>query len=458
MWTDDLRARIEANAPPALCVAFSGGPDSTALLHALAQLPQARERRLRALHVDHGLHADSAAWARHCIDFCGSLAVPLATARVQVDDARGEGIEAAARRVRYAAFAANLDEGEWLVLGHHRDDQAETVLLKLLRGAGPEGLGGMRALRPFARGRLWRPLLETPRASLREYLAENALPCIDDPANADPRFARNVLRREILPRIAAHWPHSAASILHSAQLCRTAADYIEQAAIASSTAIRRDADTLDSAGWLALPEALRAKVLDGWLHAKGLSVPSDAPRAEIARQAANASEDSTPLIAWPGTEVRIWDGRLHAMPPLALPPAAWQAQWNGAPLVLPAGCGELRPEPASPASTHATAAPIDPPLIIRFRRGGERIRLAGDPHTRELRDLFQQARVPPWVRMLCPLVYARDALISVAGLWTSASGNTIFNALGVRPRWAPPRWLGAWFRDTPFSFHAGKLR
>jgi len=435
VWTDDLRAQIEANAPPALCVAFSGGPDSTALLHALARLTEARERGLRALHVDHGLHADSADWAKRCAGFCESLDVPLAAVRVQVDHARGEGIEAAARRARYAALAQSLQEGEWLVLGHHRDDQVETVLLKLLRGAGPEGLGGMRVLRPFARGFLWRPLLETPRASLRKYLSENELACIDDPANADPRFARNVLRREILPRMAEHWPHADASILHAAQLCRLAFDYIDSAAQNALANLRRDADTLDVPGWLALPEALRAPVLDAWLHALGLPAPPDASRTELAKQATHASEDSTPVIAWPGTEVRIWDGRLHAMPPLAAPPTDWQALWNGAPLALPQDCGELRLESIGQKSTHAANAFFDPPLTVRFRKGGERIKPAGDPHTRELRDLFQQAHVPPWLRVRCPLIYENDALIAVADLWISERGKTVFDACGARPRW-----------------------
>ncbi|HXE67242.1 MAG TPA: tRNA lysidine(34) synthetase TilS [Rhodanobacteraceae bacterium] len=441
MWTDDLRARIEANAPPALCVAFSGGPDSTALLHALAQSPEARERGLRALHVDHGLHADSSDWANRCADFCGSLGVPLTAVRVQVDDARGEGTEAAARRVRYAAFAENLAEGEWLVLGHHRDDQIETVLLKLLRGAGPEGVGGMRALRPFARGLLWRPLLETPRASLRKYLLDNALLCIDDPANADPRFARNVLRREILPRILAHWPYADASILHAAQLCRTTADYIDSNAQAALATLRRDADTLDVAGWLALPEALRAPALDAWLHARGLSAPPDASRAELAKQAANAAEDSTPMIVWPGTEIRIWDGRLHATPPLAFPAANWHAQWNGAPLELPQDCGELRLEATDPASMDAINAPLNPTLTVRFREGGERIKPAGDPHTRELRDLFQQARIAPWLRARCPFIYEGGELIAVADLWISKRGMAIFDACGVRPHWRRPACL-----------------
>lgn len=446
MWCDGLRERLRTDDPPALCVAFSGGPDSTALLHALAQLPEARQRGLRALHVDHGLHADSADWAKRCADFCQSIAVPLVTLRAQVDHARGEGIEAAARRARYAAFAEMLDEGEWLVLGHHRDDQVETVLLKLLRGAGPEGLGGMRPLRPFARGLLWRPLLETPRADLRKYLMENALPCVDDPANVDPRFGRNALRNEILPRIAAHWPHADASILHSARLCRAASDYIGRAVQAALATLRREVDTLDVAGWLALPEALRAPVLDTWLYARGLSAPPHASRAELEKQAANAAEDGTPVIAWPGVEVRIWDGRLHATPPLSAPPTDWQGQWNGAPLALPEDCGELRLETTNPASAQATYAPFDPPLTVRFREGGERIRPTGDPHTRELRDLFQQARVPPWLRVRCPLVYENDALIAVADLWFSERGKTIFDALDARPRWTRPAWSGCKLR------------
>ena len=440
MWTDDLRARIEASAPPALCVAFSGGPDSAALLHALARLPEARARDLRALHVDHGLHAESAEWAKRCSDFCASIDVPLDVVRVQVDDSRGEGIEAAARRVRHRAFAEQLREGEWLALGHHRDDQIETILLKLLRGAGPEGLGGMRVLRPFARGFLWRPLLETPREDLRKYLADNTLSCIDDPANVDPRFARNVLRREILPRVAAHWPHAEASILHAAQLCRTAADYIDAAAQTALVELRRKADTLDVTGWLALPEALRAPVLDTWLHARGFFSPPDASRAELAKQAVHASDDSTPVIAWPGAEVRIWDGRLHATRPLASLPNDWQAQWNGSPLELPQDCGGLRLESIGPEFTHAAKTPLDPPLTVRFREGGERIKPAGDSHTRELRHLFQQARVPPWMRGRCPLIYENDALIAVADLWFSERGKAILNVRGARPRWNRPEW------------------
>lgn len=437
-----LSSALASVATGRLCVAFSGGPDSTALLHGLAELPDARNRGLRALHVDHGLHADSRGWAAGCAEFCEALDVPLTAVRVHVDDSRGEGTEAAARHARYTAFAENLDAGEWLVLGHHRDDQVETVLLKLLRGAGPEGLGGMREVRAFARGQLWRPLLETSREVVRKYLSENALPCIHDPANSDPRFARNVLRREVLPRIVQHWPHAQTSILHAARLCRMAADQIADDAQSALANLRRGGDALDASGWLDLPEALRGPVLDRWLHARGFSAPPDASRAELARQTRDAADDRVPLIAWEDTELRVWNGCVHATPPLAPPPGGWRAKWNGAPLAMPQDCGELRLEAMDPASTHATGTPLDPPLSVRFRRGGERIKPAGDPHTRELRDLFQQARVPPWLRVRCPLIYENDELIAVADLWISDRGKACFGASGARPRWTRPAWLG----------------
>lgn len=427
---DGLRERLRVDDPPALCVAFSGGPDSTALLHALAQLKEARARGMCAVHVDHGLHPDSGGWAQRCADFCKRLDVPLTVVRVDVDHTRGEGIEAAARRARYAAFAEHLHEGEWLALAHHRDDQVETVLLKLLRGAGPEGLGGMRPLRSFARGFLWRPMLETPHETLRNYLIEHALNPIEDPANTDPRFGRNVLRREILPVLVRHWPQAETSILHAARLCRVDSDHLSNEAESNLPRLRHDDGSLDAGGWLGLPDALRAPVLDAWLHALGLPAPHDAARIELERQTAVAAGDRVPLVAWPDVEVRVWDGRLHAASPLAPPPESWQSTWDGAPLAFPQGCGELRLDAGDGGDLR-----LDPPLKVRFRHGGELIKPAGDPHTRELRDLFQRARIPPWLRARCPLIYERDDLVAVADLWTSERGEIIFDACGARPRW-----------------------
>ncbi|HEX7324825.1 MAG TPA: tRNA lysidine(34) synthetase TilS [Rhodanobacteraceae bacterium] len=434
--TTTLQTALRTGAPRTLCVAFSGGPDSTALLHALAQLPEARGRGLRALHVDHGLHHDSARWAQRCTGFCESAGVPLTVIAVRVDDTRGEGIEAAARRARYAAFAQQLGAGEWLALAHHRDDQIETVLLKLLRGAGPEGLGGMRTLRPFAAGFLWRPLLDVPRAALRAYVEQEGLACIDDPANADPRFARNVLRHDLLPLIARHWPAADVSILHAARACRAAADYVARAADSALAALADAEGTLDLPGWMALPAAVHAAVLDAWLHRRGLAAPPDAARSELERQIASAAGDRVPMVTWPDTEVRVWTQRLYATPRLAVVPTVWSAAWHGEDLALPPDCGSLALEQASPDAADTRFAP---PLTVRLRRGGERMQPAGDAHVRDVQALFQRAGMPPWLRARCPLIFEGDTLVAVADLCASARGNALFAKPG-RPRWRRPEW------------------
>lgn len=425
-----LRAALESTPAAPLCVAFSGGPDSTALLHALAQLPAARARGLRALHVDHGLHPDSATWARQAERFCVALDVPCEVLCVQVDGGAGAGVEAAARHARYAALATRLHEGEYLLLGHHRDDQVETVLLKLLRGAGPEGLGGMRALRPFGRGQLWRPLLALSRQQLRDYVEAQQLAVIDDPSNADTSLARNRLRHEILPRLAPGWPHAADSILHSAALCRAAADALRLQWLAAFDVLHDPVSgSLDAAGWLALLPALREPLLDHWLHGRGLPAPTTAQRRQVERQC-SARAGQLPCVRWAGAELHIWKGRLWALPPAPAIGADWQAQWHGEPLALPDG-GELALTPAG--------ARLAEPLRVCLRHGGERIKPAGDAHTRELRDLFQQSRLPPWQRHACPLLYAGDELVAVADRWASARGAAIFRKAGALPRWRAGR-------------------
>jgi tRNA(Ile)-lysidine synthase len=413
-----------------LCVAFSGGPDSTALLHALAQLPEARVRGLRALHVDHGMNAQSAAWAEHCQRFCETLNVPCDVLRVQVELDKGLGLEAAARHARYAAFAAQLQQDEFQLLAHHRDDQAETVLLKLLRGAGPDSLGGMRALRPFALGQLWRPLLELSRKQLLDYVEAEQLPCINDPSNQDTRLARNHLRHEILSRLTRYWPQAVDSIVHSATLSRAAADVLRvQWLAAFDTLHDATTNTLEATGWLALHPALREPLLDHWLHALGLPAPTTAQRRQIEHQC-NARAGQQPCVQWRGAELHIWRGRLWAQSPQPIIDSAWNTTWRGEALPLPDG-GTL-----SLVNAHAH---LIEPIDVRLRRGGERIKPAGDAYTRELRDLFQQAMIPPWRRSGVPLLYAGGEIIGVADRWMTAHGQAIFEQAGALPRWSPSR-------------------
>jgi tRNA(Ile)-lysidine synthase len=299
-----LQISLERLPPGALAVAFSGGMDSSVLLHALAQLPSSRARGLRAVHIDHGLHAHSANWAEHCRAFAASVEVPLQVVRVRVERAAGAGPEDAARRARYASFAQELRPGEILALAQHRGDQAETVLLKLLRGAGPEGLGAMRTLRQYGNGYLWRPLLDLPRAALADYANVHALRWIDDPSNAHTHLSRNFLRHEIVPRLTRHWPQAETALAHSATWLRAAADYVDAQSASALASLRGDEPAaLDWRGWLALPDALRDPVLRRWLRECGLEEPAHFHVAELERQLL-APNDRHPCVTFDNTQLR----------------------------------------------------------------------------------------------------------------------------------------------------------
>lgn len=426
-----------ADLPPGpILVGYSGGLDSTALLHVLAQDPAARARGLRAVHVDHGIHGDSAGWAQHCAGFAAALGVELIVSRVVVTRRPDLGLEASARRARYGEIETLLGPGEILALAHHRDDQTETVLLKLLRGAGPEGLGAMRPLRRLGQGLAWRPLLRLPRAALREYAINYSLGWITDPSNDDPGIDRNYLRLQVLPRILARWPEAGASIALSSSWARSASAYIDtQAREAFSQVQGPQADTLRLQAWLDLPQALRDPLLRHWLRGLGLDEPTHFQTSELVRQVSEAGEDRQPCVRWPGVEVRRYRDLLYAMRPVQYPPLEWQAEFDGRELALPLDLGSLRLAAAQAEIRLPT------PLRVRFRRGGESLRLNDAGPNRELRDLLQEAGVPPWQRARLPLLFdADDRLLAVADLYLGDAATRLFAPLDARIEWlaAPP--------------------
>jgi tRNA(Ile)-lysidine synthase len=416
--------------PGGVVVGLSGGMDSSVLLHALAQIPDVRDRGVRAIHVDHRLHTDSPRWVEHCRAFAVSMNVAFDVIAVDVERAAGTGLEDAARRARRAAFAQTLAPGEILVLAHHRDDQAETILLKLLRGAGPEGLGGMRPLRAFGNGSIWRPLLEQPRTALIEYAQLHALRWIEDPSNADTHLRRNFLRHEILPRLTQRWPDASAALAHSATWARSAADLIQAQSFAALEKLRGpQATMLRWRDWLALPDALRDPVLRYWLRNLNLDEPAHFHVIEIERQLHDAAPDKLPCVSWDGTEVRRYRDWLYAMRRTLPAPQNWQIDWDGRALDLPAG-GRLTLESA-PRTNGAGAIALQ----VRYRQGGERLKAAGKPHTRELRLLLQEAGVPPWLRDKVPLIYADGELIAVGDLFLSAAARDLCARLDARIEW-----------------------
>lgn len=413
-----------------LVVALSGGLDSMVLLHALAAMPAARIRGLRALHVHHGLHAGADAWQMHCEAACEALRVPLRTVRVDVPRDHGEGLEAAARHARHAAFADELEAGEVLVLAHHRDDQAETFLMRALRGSGVDGLGAMQAWRAFARGWLWRPLLAYPRAQLLAYAQAHGLQWIDDPSNDDTRFDRNFLRRRVLPLLRERWPHADAAFARSAGLCSDAAGLLDEGDAHALARLRTaDPNILDRRALRALPAPRRARVLRCWVAELGLPPLPAGGITCIEADVLDARDDADPRFAWHGATIRAWRDLLHADRPYPVLPAAWRCEWDGAiPIRLPGG-GELHLE---------GGRPFDAPVTVHARQGGERITLPGRDHSHALKHVLQELGIPPWERERLPLVSnAQGELLAAGDLVYAAAFDAWLLQNGLRLRWLP---------------------
>ena len=386
-------------------VGYSGGLDSTVLLHLLAQrLPPAR---LRAIHVHHALHPDADAWAAACADACATLGLRLEIVRVRVARDAGSGPEAAARDARHAAFAAALQDGEVLALAHHRDDQAETFLLRALRASGPDGLAAMRPWRAYARGWLWRPLLDAPRAALQAFARERGLAWIEDASNTDTDLDRNFLRHRVLPLLRERWPHADAMFARSAQLAGEATGLLdaEDAAVLAA-ATTGDPATLSVPALRASAPARRARVLRRWIAHRGLPPLPANGIAAIEAQLLGAAPDATPAFAWSGARVQRWRDLLHAGVDRAPLAEDWQAEWHGdAPLVLPDGaCLVLS----------GTSA-FKQPLRVHARQGGERIVLPGRSHSHALKHVLQDLGVPPWERIRLPLLSTADGRLLAAG-------------------------------------------
>ncbi len=418
--TSPLDARPEAK----LVVALSGGLDSTVLLHALALHDDVRRRGLRAVHVDHGLHSDSAAWAMHCASLCAGLGIAFESVRVQVDRS-GAGLEGAARSARHAALQSLLGAGDVIAFAHHLDDQAETFLLRALRASGPDGLAAMRPWRAFGAGWLWRPLLDVPRVALEAHARAHGLSWIDDPSNADDRFDRNFLRLHVLPLLRQRWPHAGAALAQAAELAGQASRLLDDEDARLLAAVRHDPATLDVAALRALDPARRARVLRRWIASLGLPPLPAQGIACIERDLLGARPDTRARFAWRDAHVRRWSGLLHAGhvgAPLAWD---WSTTWTGtAALELPDGGALLLDRPGA----------FPEPVQVRARAGGERIRLPARRHGHALKHVLQDLDVPTWDREHLPLLFAADGELLAAGdiafsarftQWMQTAGATL---------------------------------
>ncbi|NEX22679.1 tRNA lysidine(34) synthetase TilS [Thiorhodococcus mannitoliphagus] len=425
-------------------VAFSGGMDSAALLESLLDVRDALPGKLQALHVDHGLHPQSQRWAEHCAAFCRSRAVPLAVERIQITPSAGESLEALAREARYAAFSRLLGRRELILTAHHQDDQAETLLLALMRGSGVRGLSAMPVSARLGRGHLIRPLLGCSRAEIARFAAERNLDWIEDPSNAQTHLDRNFLRHCVLPMLQRRWPAASATISRSARHCAEAAWLVEGLANdVLPQLLGGHPGTLSIEMLSQLNRALQKAAVRAWLELYGFVLPDTRHLERILDEVAPARPDARPLVAWKGCQIRRYRDDLFCMEPLPEPPPRtlrleWRLGETPTMLELPSGLGRLEWHPEPGVSTLARQPPT--PLEVRFAQRGCRCRTRLQGHARPLKDHFQAAAVPDWLRPYAPMVLCDDRLVAVAGVCGclteeggGVQGRLVWRGLTVAP-------------------------
>lgn len=406
-----------------LVLGFSGGLDSSVLLAALCHAGLAK--RVHAVHVHHGLAADADHWREHCRRQAQAWPVRFSVVHVQLP-ARGN-LEAEARQLRRAALIDRVGRQDALLLAHHRHDQAETVLLRLLRAAGTRGLAAMAPRQQWQGRVLLRPLLDTPRSTLEALARHWQLDWLEDPANQQLRFDRNYLRHRLWPVLAARWPQADARLAESAALLTEQAWLLDELAQQDLKACAADRHSLSLPAWLALSPPRQRNLIYGWCRQRGLMPPPASAVARIASELAAAQPDRQPQIRWPDGVFARFRQRLWLLTPAAWQPLAGVAEWLPAsqPVLQLDGVTLRLEEPGDLCLRAPSAA-----LTVRAARGGERIRRFG--HHREISELWRRAAVPPWQRRRLPLLFVGDELVAaaaagVADRWQPVAGEAVFH-------------------------------
>lgn len=438
-----LQACIDDLAPPCrgLLIALSGGMDSTVLLSSLVALRDTGQLALplRAVHVDHSLHADSPSWAEACLAACARLGVACSQVRINGRPAPGESPEAAARAARYAALAAQMLPREALLTAHHADDQIETVLLQWLRGGGLSAVAGMAAATSFGAGWHLRPLLGFTREALLQWAREYGLRWQEDPSNADLNLDRNYLRHSVLPLLRRRWPGSAATVSRVAGFAREALDL--EAAVADADLVSiASGSTLSLAGLKLLSPPRQRSVIREWLRRARLPLPPARTLEALLRDMQRAASDRIPRVDWPGAVVHRYRGHLYAAAAMAAPPVAgdWLVAESSTyalsatqSLELVADVGRGFSQSRLPSSLHVLSRPPGADFIP-----------AGSQQRRPLRKWLQEQGVLPWQRAALPCLAYRGELVAVADLAVAAP---------LAAQHDEPSWRIVWHGRMPIT-------
>lgn len=425
-----------------LWVALSGGLDSVVLLHALVQLKLPTP--VTALHVNHQISPHAAEWQQHCAAVCAAWGVEYVAQTVVVEPS-GRGLEEAARAARYAVFEAHVREGDCLLTAHHADDQAETLLLRLLRGSGPRGLAAMARQRPLGQGTLLRPLLDVKRIELESYAITHQLTWVDDESNTDTHYDRNYLRLEVMPPLAVRWPDYTRRWQQSAQACaeseqllqELAAEDLERAAPRSE----RKGGSVALAVLHEMSVARRHNLLRYWFRQQRYASPELVHLQQIDSQLIYGRADAEGEVRWGGVAVQRFRERLYIMPSLVLTPAQEQSHLGVRHLT---GKTEEYFLSANSWLTFEYCSSVPPKSCLRAditqvelrrRTGGERCRPAGRGHSQTLKKLLQEHGLEPWWRERVPLIYVDGQLAAVGDLWVCAEFAAAPDTPGYRLHW-----------------------
>ncbi|USR64171.1 tRNA lysidine(34) synthetase TilS [Providencia stuartii] len=419
-----------------ILVGFSGGIDSTVLLHALCQLKKNNDSSLsiRAIHVHHGLNTKANAWAQHCAQLCQQWELPFVCRSVFIDPSE-KGIEAAARDARYQAYREELDTDEVLVTAQHLDDQAETFLLALKRGSGPAGLSSMPESLPFVtpqgQTQLLRPLLTVARVDLEAYMQELQLPWVEDDSNQDDRYDRNFLRLHILPRLTARWPHMSNAIARSALLCA------EQESLLDELLQETLEGMIDYRGGLFIDElqrcssAKRNALIRRWIGLHQLPMPPFNQLERIWQEVALARQDAEPVCRLGLVEVRRYQGALWVVPRIENL-AGQQYAWSYPALFeLPGSLGRLQ---VMEGQGQIRPPEPDEKVTVRFGLQGT-LNIVGRHRSRSSKKIWQELGIAPWMRERIPLIYYNDQLITAVGCFITPEGLINDELLGIAIDW-----------------------
>ena len=402
-----------------IIIGYSGGVDSHVLLHVCANHPAFKDK-LTAVYVHHGLQAEADAWAEHCANITTQLGVQFKVLRVNASPAQGESPEEAARNARYTALKTLVAKDNVLLVAQHREDQLETVLLQLFRGSGLKGLSGMPEAMEFGKGQLLRPFLTVSKQTIDTYAVENALSWITDPSNFSNDYDRNFLRNAVLPLLKQRWPACDKTVSRSAKHCAEAQALIsEQARELFGHVFNAIDNTLLITSLIKLDIAKQDLVIREWFNCLGYKMPSAAFVKRLRAEVVSARQDSDPILTGAGYTVRRYRDKLYCLThdaPETIRNFVWQTG------ELSVKISEHQVLELVYASSGISFDQWQQSIVtVQARKGGEKLRLPNRIGRHALKDLFQEAGIPPWKRELTPLIYLDEELVAVGDLWISAN-------------------------------------